>query len=465
MSLRLQALRANNYRILKLVDIEFDNNDNIVKVTGKNKQGKSTVIDSIWVALGGSREIPNKPVRDGEEEAEIELELDEFIVTRKIKPNGDNKLIVTDKEGNRVNKPQTLLNSLMTKIGLRPRKFADADKEDQVEMLMEVIDFEFDDEELLNKADDKIDIEGHNPIEKIENAEDSLVKERRDINRDLRKVKNKYESYEDIEPTDEVNVSELVDERDELQAENESILEDKELVEEYTDEVEKLNEEANDIRDEIERLKVKLAGIEDEIEDVEEKRDDVKDRFDEEKDKLEENKDRIEEINNEIKQANEINKKAQQYKEKMEYKEELDELQEISDEYTEEIESVRDYKDEVMEKSEFPIDGLSFEDGEVYYNGIPFDQASATEKLEVGFAVMKANKPDLRVVLVDNGRTIDEENMEFLRKLAEEDDYLVLMEYMDTDEETGIVIENGEVKKNNYKQATMFDDEFFDQGL
>lgn len=468
MSLRLHGLRANNYKILKLVDIKFDKNNNLVLFSGSNKQGKSTVLDAIWVALGGNRELPEEPIRKGKEKAEIELELDEFIVKRIIKgtSSSDNKLVVTDKEGNRVNTPQTLLDSLMTKIGLRPRKFAEEDKDTQVEMLMDVVNFKFNDEELKELTDGEINrLIGNNPIEKIDYVEDELVQRRRDVNRDLKKVKSTYENYEDVEEVKEVNVSELVEERDKLQKENQEIENLKDEINEDAETITELQEEADDIAEKIRKLKEKLKNTKEKIKKVEKERDKKADKLRNKEKMFDENKERIEEINKQIKEANEQNKNAQKYKEKLEYKEKLDKLQETSDNYTEKIETVRDYKDKVMEESVFPIEGLSFKNGEVYYQGIPFDQASKTEKLEVGFAVMKANKPDLRVVLIDNGRTIDEEHMEFIKNLAKDDDYLVLMEYMDESEEVGIVIEDGEVKENNYEQESMFEDDFFDQEL
>lgn len=75
---KIISLKARNYQ--RLVAVEITPEGNVVTINGKNGAGKSSVLDSITAALGGvnKRDIP-KPIRDGEDSAEIALETDELI--------------------------------------------------------------------------------------------------------------------------------------------------------------------------------------------------------------------------------------------------------------------------------------------------------------------------------------------------------------------------------------------------
>lgn len=49
--MKIVSLKAEN--IKRLVAVEITPKGNVVKITGKNANGKSSVLDSIWMALGG----------------------------------------------------------------------------------------------------------------------------------------------------------------------------------------------------------------------------------------------------------------------------------------------------------------------------------------------------------------------------------------------------------------------------
>src|SRR5690242_20109026 len=103
---KIVRLEASNVKRLRAVAIEPDGS--LVVVSGRNGQGKSSVLDAIWMALGGKKAFPRRPVREGAEEATIRLELDELVVERRIKPTGDTTLAVSSRDGARYNSPQAL---------------------------------------------------------------------------------------------------------------------------------------------------------------------------------------------------------------------------------------------------------------------------------------------------------------------------------------------------------------------
>lgn len=80
--MKIINLKAENIKKIKAVDITPT--DNTVVITGKNGQGKSSILDSILFALGGKDALKDtpKPVRDGEDHASVEIDLGDYKVVR-----------------------------------------------------------------------------------------------------------------------------------------------------------------------------------------------------------------------------------------------------------------------------------------------------------------------------------------------------------------------------------------------
>lgn len=75
--MRIITLKAENVKRLKAVEIQPDGD--VVVIAGRNAQGKSSVLDAIWLALAGAAgaKETTRPIRD----AEITLADDERIVS------------------------------------------------------------------------------------------------------------------------------------------------------------------------------------------------------------------------------------------------------------------------------------------------------------------------------------------------------------------------------------------------
>lgn len=67
--MKILQLRAENVKRLGVVEITP--NGNVVVIGGKNGAGKTSVLDSIWYALGGKAASPSDPIHHGKETAEV----------------------------------------------------------------------------------------------------------------------------------------------------------------------------------------------------------------------------------------------------------------------------------------------------------------------------------------------------------------------------------------------------------
>ena len=83
--MRIIKLKAENIKRLKAAEITPTGD--LIQVTGRNGQGKSSLLDAIWWALGGTKNIQDQPIRTGQRKAKIELDLGKYIVTREFSKN------------------------------------------------------------------------------------------------------------------------------------------------------------------------------------------------------------------------------------------------------------------------------------------------------------------------------------------------------------------------------------------
>jgi len=79
--MKLVRLFAENIKRLKAVEIVPKGA--VVEIRGKNGAGKSSVLDSLCMAIGGKSASPSKPIRIGEEEAVVVAEFDDLVIRRR----------------------------------------------------------------------------------------------------------------------------------------------------------------------------------------------------------------------------------------------------------------------------------------------------------------------------------------------------------------------------------------------
>lgn len=111
----------------------------LVIIGGKNDQGKSSVIESIQMLIGGvnNKRIP-EPVRSGTRRAEIVAELDTGLTVRRtITAAGGGSLTISDASG-KLTSPQAILDSLYGSLSFDPLAFSRMDAPKQMKTLCEL---------------------------------------------------------------------------------------------------------------------------------------------------------------------------------------------------------------------------------------------------------------------------------------------------------------------------------------
>ncbi len=424
--MKIISLKAENVKRLKAVEIVPAGNT--VIVSGRNGQGKTSVLDSIWLALGGGNAAKDsqttQPVREGAKKANVVLDLGDIKVTRSWTAGGNMTLKVEGKDGGVYKSPQALLDSMTGKLAFDPLAFSRMLPEEQRKTLIGLVDLGFDPDEMERK---------------IKNVYD----ERTALNRGLKALEARIFAMGEVDaslPTEEVSLTELLKEAKEAAqhiSDNERM---RSLLTEKRAKAETMQRELKVLREELERKEKIFQDTVDAGRNLAAAVEGLQDPD-------------LEAINAKIGNIEEVNRKVREANQARALVSEAEALRRAADEKTAALEGMREQKSNALAAAKFPIDGLGFDDAGVTFRGVPFAQCSSAERMKVSLSIAAALNPTIRVIRVNDGSLLDSESMAEVERMAAERDMQVWVERVDETGKVGIVIEDGEVLTENVEPA------------
>ena len=187
-------LLAENVKKVKAVRIRPDGS--LVQITGLNGNGKTSVLDCIWLALDQKVVDASMPIRNGAQSARIKLDMGEIVVERRITQKGSTLEIFAAETGVQIKPPQTFLSALLGSLSFDPTAFERMDAKAQYEALRKLVKLEVDLDLLTaqNEAD---------------------FSRRTDVNREVKALEARIEALpipDPALPTEPIDQSELLDE-------------------------------------------------------------------------------------------------------------------------------------------------------------------------------------------------------------------------------------------------------------
>lgn len=497
---KINRLQIMDFMGIGRQDIRADGQH--IHISGRNGAGKTSIAKAIKVVVCGAtaRELP-QPIRNGADEALIEIDLGEFMMRRHWHDDGSMTFVVTDPNGKKVPQAAAFAKSLWDDKTHRPLAFIEARPQDQIDdvqdllkiqppvnRVQEILGDEFD-EEMKPRAQET----AHRWLMRISGDDTGVCYQRR------RQAHQELERKRAAQVERRLTLESLggpIRDAEEAPTAAALVQEGNELAQQKAERV-KRQHELNHANDELAVAKRDMARL------VRERDDAVRenDRW------LTETDERIAMLDRQLNQAKADRVRAvQTWKERVQKfderiadgkenyiplleanveqakqaaegmpdpaprQAELDKRIASIDQLTKAFSKrrvlheecqrgaveeedakerhkflddamalLRHVRQHLMDYCESGIENLDFADGELLYKGAPFSQASTAERLEIWFQLALRRKPLLAFIIVDDAEHLDAEHKDLLIRLADSRGIQVI--FLEVADEPEIVIE------------------------
>jgi hypothetical protein len=411
----MKIIRLSASNVMRLRAVEIEPSGTVQIVAGKNGAGKSSLLNALWLALGGgaaSRGIA-KPIREGEDHAEVQLDLGDLIVTRTWDEHGRTTLTVKAPDGAVYKSPQALLDQMVGKLSFDPLAFTRLSAREQRDALLDLLglDFAAQDAERQRLYDVRLDtgrrMHAFGDLPKLDKGAPLVEKSSGDIIDRLRES-NRIRQQE-------------------------SAL--RHQVREREDRIAHIHRRLDALRDEITALEAESTGHSEAITETQAEIAALPPQED------------MGALEGELAQVEDHNAAARENQRIAQAREQQQALEEEYTDLGRQISAIDNAKAKAIAAAEMPVEGLGFDESGVTFGGVPFAQASAAEQIRVSLGMACALNPTLRVIRIMDGSLLDSDSMALVRAAAEEYDMQVFLEVVGDggDDPAAVVIEDGSV--------------------
>lgn len=427
------GMDAENVKRLKIVHLKLTG-AGVVEIAGDNGNGKTSVLDALeWGLIGKRVDVQWMPIRKGQEKATIRLTLGDdtgvdYIITRTFTLQADGTKVahsykVQDaRKGHNIASPQTLLATLLGATALDPIEFLrmkPRERLDVVKGLIPGIDFDA-----------------------LAQERENAYATRRDVNRDAERLRAQAAGLqqigEDKLPAKIIDPAELYDQISQaaeiarrIEAESQRRERVRAGAEEYLVTAKENREEAARLIKEAERLEDEAARANKALADA----------------KTLPEVPNTEELSLKVQQAEEINRRIKRREDRRKIEAEAETYERRSNDLTARMEAIDQEVAAATAMAKIPVKGLSIGDGDVFLDGVPFDQASDAQQLRASIALAMAQKPDLRVIRIRDGSLLDRKAMAILGEVATKAKFQIWIERVEASGPAAIIMEDGEAKE------------------
>lgn len=436
------GLHAQNFKRLVAADISAGDAP-LVTVGGQNEAGKSSVLDAVAVVLGGAALAPKVPIRRGQKTAVISADLGDLKITRKFRlvvagEDGEDgerlvsTLEITNADGSaKFASPQAMLDRLLGGAPFHdPLAFAQMRPADRREAVRRVVglDFSVQDARRRKLLDDRLVLK-----RRLESAERSI---------------EGVAPYADV-PEVEVDPADLLRKIERAEDTHRAAAKARHMYGIECGNLDLLHKHIAAADDRVEKMRQALKLAEDEAAALRAQVPALARAADEELENLKlANDARVDAapLKQQMAEVAATNKKIKHNDDLRQAEKTIDQLRLELATVDEAVAVIDAEKRAALEGAEFPVEGMSFSDDDVLLGGLPFDQASTSQKLRAGVAMALARAGELRVLLVKAGNDLDQKNLALLGEYARERGAQVWVERVaDDPRSVTVFVEDGRV--------------------
>jgi len=431
----MKIVQINIKNFLKLKDVEFNPSHTNV-ISGKNRQGKTSILKAIKTAFSGGAD--SSYIRVGETKAEITIELEDLTIRRSITEKGS-KLDISNKEGFKMESPQKYLDGVIGNFAFNPLEFINLKPADRKKYLLSAIKIGITKEELAKYTGqllEGLDYNAH-ALEVIEQARKFYYDQRTVANAEVTKKRKSLEDLNSKIPegfdASKVNEKSITDLRVAIQ----------------TDKTARLNHDANqetilrlqktekDLQDQIFSLTNKLKEIQEEIVSKIETKFDFSDdmaisAYEETLQVLESQRDIAYTATRAVETRAELDEAITK----------ADKLDLVVTKLTKEV------PEDLIKNANLPIAGLKIDGNEIFVGDINIENMSTSEQLRFGLEIVKSLNGELKLICIDGIESLDQESFASFLEEIKDDEFTYFVTRVDGNTPHSIVVDDGEIIKN-----------------
>lgn len=448
---KVLKLVASNVK--RLTAIEVTPQGTVTTIGGKNGAGKSSVLDAIAYAAGGSKLIPEEPIRKGETKAEIEVTLNDYVIVRKFTRDrlpctckrevgheedcdyrkfGPTRsgLAVKTREGASYPSPQAVLDDLFGQLTFDPLSFFNTPDKQQAEMLRRLVGLDTGELDFKRKEAYDKRTEVNRLVANLEGTVKNLpffegVPEKEipveEISKEMLTAQELRTAADDAERRVSLAGAEITRVKDECQRR-------------YS-EIEMLQKRIEALQDECAKFEVQLGKEEENLKILAIAATEARAKVP-----------AMDSLQARLSEVDETNRKVRANRQYQTVTADLDLKRKNVLDLTMQIKNFDEEREKMLRALKFPIQGLALGDAGVLWNGIPLAQASTAERLQISVAIGMALNPKVKVLLIRNGNTLDEDSLKIISDLAEKHDYQVWLEWVTKSKDgVSVLIEDGHI--------------------
>lgn len=411
--MKIQEVKIKEFKCLK--DIEKEIKGNNIVLMGDNGVGKSSFIQFIEIALGKQTNIPPNATGEGE--------------------------VITDKNGNKYTFTVKFKDGRPIVTVTSPDGLKDTRK-GTIAGIVGALDFDIDEFVELSKTEkgrkQQVDIFKSFLSESV----------RKELARYEANVKSNYESRTEVNRTLKEKESIIKDhplfkqigittfkpvDTKEVYAEFESANETNNKIKDVCARMEQRKVDFENKQSQILKLQLELDILKNESHALAIKNNEAADWLTKKENKPIE----LKQFEDKIKTASDTNKNYESVEQLKKDIALIDKLKEEAGELTAKIDSEKQAILDAIRDMETPINGLSFENDQLIYNGIFVnpDSLSTSEIMELGIRLKMAENPELGILFIQRGESLGAKRLQEIQSIADKAGWQIIMEQVERGKE------------------------------
>lgn len=460
--MKIDSLVIENFK--RVVKVVIKPGSNLVRIVGRNAQGKSSILDSLMAVFRGVKYAPSKAIHKGADKAIIKVECGDIVVTR-VFNKGDTEettgLTVESGKNSVFRSPQSMLNALFGSLSFDPLAFSRMDAKSQYAELQKFVpgvDFG-----AIAKGR-KTSYERRTEVNRFAGDAESSAKlivvpeglpaEPHDLDAMTQELAAAGAYNIELEKRRANRAAAAKELGDRMAA----IALLPETIDKRIDEIlGAANKETERMDSDIQRLLKAIAARNEEAQkSIDGYMISIKAEETTMKAAAEDLRVKIESAAPlgeakslsavHIEAARQVNADIGKRMQRAEFERLAARYKLESEALTKAIEFADKEKSDAIAAAKMPIVGLGFGDEEILYNDLPFEQASDAERLRVSTAIAMSQNPELRVLRIKEGSLLDDDGLKLLDEMCIANDFQCWVEIVSNDDPLGWVIEDGSVK-------------------